>query len=130
MDDRRFEDQRILSSGRDDVHRSGVALILSQRAEKSLLGFNPVNDRIISARFKTMIGSMIVCQVYAPTMLASDQDIEEFYDKLQEVINGAPRTDMIILEGISTLKLETYIWIQMEWSANSDLVKGMRKEID
>jgi len=99
VDDRRFEDQRILSSGRDDVHRSGVALILSQRAEKSLLGFNPVNDRIISARFKTMTGSMTVCQVYAPTMLANDQEIEEFYDKLQEVINSAPRTDMIILMG-------------------------------
>ena len=105
VDDRLFEDQRILSSGRDDVHRSGVALILSQRAEKSLLGFNPVNDRIISARFKTMTGSMTVCQAYAPTMLASDQEIEEFYDKLQEVINSAPRTDMIILMGDFNVKV-------------------------
>jgi hypothetical protein len=39
-----------------------------------LLGFNPVNDRIISARFKTMTGSMTVCLVYASTILANDQE--------------------------------------------------------
>jgi hypothetical protein len=91
MDNRRFEGQRLVISGRND---SGVALILGQRAEKSLLGFSPVNDSIISARFKTMTGSMTVFHVYAPTMLASDQEIEEFYGRLQEVINNMPRTDL------------------------------------
>ena len=52
-----------------------------------------------------MTGSMTVCQAYAPTMLASDQEIEEFYDKLQEVINSAPRTDMIILMGDFNVKV-------------------------
>jgi hypothetical protein len=39
-----------------------------------LLGCNPVNDRITSARFKTMTGSMTVCLVHASTILANDQE--------------------------------------------------------
>jgi len=56
VDDTRESGYRILSSGREDYHRSGVALILSSLAEKALLGYNPVNDRIITARFKTAVG--------------------------------------------------------------------------
>src|SRR5664279_2056080 len=63
VDDTRCENYRILSSGREDIHRSGVALVLSSLADKALLGYNPVNDRIITARFRTMIGCMTVCQV-------------------------------------------------------------------
>jgi len=99
VDDRRFNGNRILSSGRDDIHRSGVALILSPIAEKALLGYNPVSDRILTARFKTMIGSMTVCQVYAPTSTAADSVIEAFYKQLQETISGVPNQDLIILMG-------------------------------
>ena len=68
------------------MHRSGVALVLSPLAEKALLGHNPVNDRIITARFRTT-----VCQVYAPTTTASDNNIDELYSKLQEVISRIPK---------------------------------------
>lgn len=49
---KRYEDNRILSSGREDLHRSGVALVLGPLAEKALLGYNPVSDLIITARFR------------------------------------------------------------------------------
>jgi len=68
VDDTRENGYRILSSGREDYHRSGVALILSSLAEKELLGYNPVNDQIIAARFKTAVFCMTICQeYYAPT---------------------------------------------------------------
>jgi exonuclease III len=90
VDDRRYNGCRILSSGREKIHRSGVALALSPLAEKSLLGYNPVTDRIMSARFKTTIGTMTVCQIYAPTSNAEDEEMDDFYDKLQEVISAVP----------------------------------------
>ncbi len=91
VDDKRCEDYRILSCGREDMHRSGVALVLSPLAEKALLGHNPVNDRIITARFRTTIGRLTVCQVYAPTTTANDNDMDEFYSTLQEVISRIPK---------------------------------------
>lgn len=42
---------------------------------------------------------MTACRVHAPIMLASYNETEEFYDELQEVINSAPRTGIIILMG-------------------------------
>jgi len=98
-DDKQYEDNRILSSGREDIHRSGVALVLSPMAQKALMGYNPVNDRIITARFRTMIGCMTVCQVYAPTTAASDNDIDDFYSRLQVVFSSMPKNDIIILMG-------------------------------
>jgi len=99
VDDRRVDDHRILSSGKDEHHRSGVALVLSSTAEKALLGFNPVSDRIITARFRTMLGGMTVCQVYAPTINANDMEMDEFYSSLQDVISNVPKTDLIIMMG-------------------------------
>jgi len=91
--------KRILSSGREDYHRSGLALILSSLAEKALLGCNSVNDRIITARFKTAVGCMIICRVYAPTTNEDDEEMTSFYDKLQEIIVSIPKSDMIIMMG-------------------------------
>ena len=45
-----------LYSGRDDdMHQSGVALLLEKAAAGSLLEWNPFNDRIITARFNSNI---------------------------------------------------------------------------
>ena len=108
VDDTRCGNRRILSSGREDIHRSGVALILSSLAEKALLGYNPVNDRIITARFRTMIGCMTVCMVYAPTMNASENEMDNFYSCLQETISRTPKKDIIILMGDFNAKVGSY----------------------
>jgi len=76
---------RILSSEREDYHRSGVALILSSLGEKALLWYNPVNDRIITTRFKTAVGCMTIFQVYAPTTNADDEEMASSQDKLQKI---------------------------------------------
>ena len=76
-----------------------MALERSPLAEKALLGFNPVNDRIITARFKTAVSCMTIYQVYALTMNADDDEMSNFYDKLQETISNVPTKDMIIMMG-------------------------------
>ena len=91
------QDYKILSSGKLDEHRSGVALLLTKSAQRSLLSYRPVNDRIISARLQTMTGAVTIIQVYAPTTDATDDTIEEFYDQLQQEVNMTPRNDPIIV---------------------------------
>ena len=43
---------KMISSGKADGHRSGVGLILTANAQRSLISYNPVSDRVISARYK------------------------------------------------------------------------------
>ena len=44
--------ETIIISGRDDnVHREGVTIMMSIKAEKALMEWKPINERIITARF-------------------------------------------------------------------------------
>ena len=58
----------IIYSGREDNnHREGVAIVMTSTAKKSLIEWEPINERLITARFNGRYAktSIIVC--YAPT---------------------------------------------------------------
>ena len=90
----------ILYSGRDDnVHQSRVALLLNKETAESLLDWNPVSDRIITARFNSKYITTTCVQVYAPTNDAEPEVKDEFYEQLQAVIERAPSHDMLVMMG-------------------------------
>ena len=92
--------ETILYSGRDDnVHQSGVALLLNKETAESLLDWNPVSDRIITARFNSKYTKTTCVQVYAPTNDAEPEVKDEFYEQLQAVIERAPSHDMLVMMG-------------------------------
>ncbi|XP_072023049.1 craniofacial development protein 2-like [Amphiura filiformis] len=93
------EGYQILCSGYTDIHRAGVAFILNKVAQQSLLGYNHVSSRLLSARFKTVTGAMTVIQVYAPNMADKEEDVDQFYDHLQVLIGNTPGGDMLIVMG-------------------------------
>ena len=49
------EGYQILSAGNSTTHRAGVAIILNKNAQKSLLGYNPISERLITVRVRTQI---------------------------------------------------------------------------
>ena len=48
------EGKTILYSGNEEIHRNSVGMILNNEASRSLMGWKPVNERILTARFKTV----------------------------------------------------------------------------
>jgi exonuclease III len=60
----------------NDKHESGVGLLLSPKAYKSLIEWNPIPDRIIMARFRTKLRKMVVIQCYAPTEQATSEEFK------------------------------------------------------
>src|SRR6218665_3856612 len=98
---------KIINSGRENEHRAGVGLILSKLAQRALMSHRPVNDRILSARFKTATGAVTICQVYAPTAEAEDESIDAFYNDLQQEMNEILRGDIIVLMGNFNAKVGT-----------------------
>ena len=90
----------ILHSGRKDgVHMGGVALFISKMAAKTLTQWEPISERIITARFVTQHAKVTVVQCYAPTEAADDADKENFYNTLQDVLNNIPQHDIKLLIG-------------------------------
>jgi exonuclease III len=89
----------IIWSGEKKDHAKGVGFILSRRARGALISYNPVNSRIIVARFKGAPLNIAVIQVYAPTAESTEDDIERFYDQLEQVFNELPNKDVKIITG-------------------------------
>lgn len=73
----------ILYSGKNNDYSHGVAVILSKEAGKSSLGYCSVSDRILILRIQGKPHNLSLIQCYAPTSNASEEEMEEFYNKRQ-----------------------------------------------
>ena len=69
----------LLYSGHDQHHMKGVGILMNKNAAKSLIGWNPVKDRIIAARFQSKHTKITLIQVYAPTENSNEEEKDNFY---------------------------------------------------
>ena len=74
----------VVYSGNDTLTAAGVAVILDRGTGKSLLGYNPINERIVTVRLAARPWNVTLIQVYAPTNQASDTVKEEVSTCLQQ----------------------------------------------
>jgi exonuclease III len=86
-------------SGEETSHIRGVGLLLSKQAQKALIGYNPISSRIILARFDAAPFKISVIHVYAPTSSSSEEEIESFYNHVEDALAKADKKDVIILTG-------------------------------
>ena len=90
----------VLHSGRaDGSHLEGVALMLSAKATNALIKWEPINERIILARFFSKYIKTTVILVYAPTNEASEETKTVYMEQLQAVIETVPKHDMLLVIG-------------------------------
>ena len=92
-------------SGAQKSGRNGVGFYLSSKVENSMLGYNPISERIMTIRLHAKPANITIVQVYAPTSTASDQDIDEFYQALQECIDNIKNRDMWFTMGDLNAKI-------------------------
>ncbi|VDP55298.1 unnamed protein product [Heligmosomoides polygyrus] len=89
----------VLFSGPERRHERGVGIVLSKRAANSLVSWEPVSDRIITARFRTRHTRVAIIQVYALTEDATVEEKDDFYERLQDTIDEIPRRDLKLVLG-------------------------------
>ena len=84
-------------------HTEGVALMLA------LIGWEPVNSHIITAKFTTKKKDirLNIIQCYAPTNDVEEEKKDDFYQQLQAVLDRRGAKDIIILMGDFNAKIET-----------------------
>lgn len=86
-------------SGEENIHANGVGFLLSGKAKNALIGYNPVSSRVITARFNATPFKITIIHVYAPTSASSDEEIEAFYNSIENTLAKVPKKDLILMSG-------------------------------
>ena len=86
-------------AGDNAPHERGVAMILSKEAVKNLKEWEPISERIITARFESKCQATRVIQVYAPTNDAEEDEKEDFYHQLQTTLSKGKSRDLTLVIG-------------------------------
>lgn len=68
-------------------------------ARKALIGYNPVSSRIITARFNAAPFKIAIVHAYAPTSTCSYEEIEAFYNTLEDELAKIHKNDIFIVTG-------------------------------
>ena len=79
--------------------RESIGFILDKEATKSIIGYNPMSPRRIIIWLKAHPINLAIIQVYAPTSDASDENLESFYNTVQEALDKTPPRDLLVMMG-------------------------------
>ena len=82
----------ILFSGKDNTHSNGVVLITNRQVARSLMEWEPISDRLISAIFASNYCNITILQCYAPTNEAEEDVKDDFYEQLQHEVSKSHNT--------------------------------------
>ena len=104
-----IEDKHVVYSRRDNGrHYQGVALFCSPFAAKCLISYEPINERLLVARFKSRSAKLSIVMCYAPTEVAEARVKDAFYYQLESVLDSVATSDTIILMGDLNAKVGNY----------------------
>ena len=85
--------------GQESLRSNGVAIILNERVQNAVLGCSLKNNRMISVHFQGKPFNITVIQVYAPTSNTEEDEVEWFYDDLQDLLELTPKKDVLFIIG-------------------------------
>lgn len=99
------DDHLVIFSGNEKGGDRGVAVILDKHLSSALKGYNPINDRFLTIKLNTTPVATNIIQVYAPTSTCPDEEIDDFYSKLQSVYEALPSREVNIIMGDFNAKI-------------------------
>ena len=85
--------------GKKDQHEHGFGFLVHKGIVNTAMGCRPVSSRLITIRLRAVPFNIIIIQVYAPMSDYDDNEIEDFYHQLQNVIDQTPKKDILVVQG-------------------------------
>ena len=94
-----LDDHYIYYCGQESLRRNGLGIIVNKRIQNEVLECNHKNDRMISVRLKGKPFNITVIQVYALTSNDEEDEVEGFYEDLQDLLELTPKKDVLFIIG-------------------------------
>ena len=92
------EEFRVCYAGRKESQR-GVAIILDKEMAKRVLKVGMVSDRIISVKIQADPVDLVIMQVYMPTSAHEEDEVDEIYDTIEELLAKEKGKDYVVITG-------------------------------
>ena len=90
---------KVLSSEKEDKHEHGIGFLVHKDIMNTVMGCRTDSSRLITICLRAVPFNITVVQTYVPTSDHDDNEIEEFYDQLQNVIDPTPKKDILVVQG-------------------------------
>lgn len=90
---------KVYYSGTENRSIHGVGFLVSNRLNKAILGYETINERIITIKINSQPCIVNIVQLYAPTSEADEDTVEEFYRTIETTISKIPNKEILILMG-------------------------------
>ncbi|KAL1447016.1 hypothetical protein WDU94_015647 [Cyamophila willieti] len=101
-----IDDHQVYYSGTNNgKHELGVGIIMTREVAKAVDNFIPVSDRVMLIQLKAQPIDMNIIQVYAPTTDGADEEVEELYNSINQVLRKLKKEDLTIIMGDFNSKL-------------------------
>ncbi|XP_039291111.1 craniofacial development protein 2-like [Nilaparvata lugens] len=102
----KIQDHQVYFSGTDnDKHELRVCFIMTKGVAKCVDNVIPVSSRLILVQLKAKPVNINIIQVYAPTTDGTDEEVEEFYNSINEIMRKLKKQDLTIVIGDFNAKL-------------------------
>ena len=88
------EGHKVFFSGKEDKHEHGVGFLVHRDIVNTVMGCRPVSSRLITIRLRAVPFNITTAQTYTQTSDYDNNEIEEFCDQLQNVIEWTLKKDM------------------------------------
>ena len=85
------DDHYIYYCRQESLRRNGVAIMVDKRVQNAVLGCILKNDRMISVRLQGKPFNITVIQVCSPTSNTEENEVEQFYEDLQDLLEHAKK---------------------------------------
>lgn len=90
-------DHTIYFSGRaDHQHICGVGIIISKNIQH-VSNFTPISERILVIQLESSTIKINVIQVYAPTADRPEEEVEEFYNSISEIVSQFRKQEVTLI---------------------------------
>ncbi|XP_039291048.1 craniofacial development protein 2-like [Nilaparvata lugens] len=115
-----IQDHQVYYSGTDDGrHELGVGFIMTKEVAKCVDNVVPVSSRVILVQLKAKPVNINIIQVYAPTTDGTDEEVKEFSNSINQIIEKLKRHDLTIVMGDFNAKLgegrTSSLWGLLDW---------------
>ena len=90
---------KVFFGGKEDKHEHGVGFLVHKDVVTTVTGCPPVSSRLITIHLRAVSFNITIVQVHTAASDNYDDEIEENYDQLENVIDQTPKKDILVVQG-------------------------------